>query len=94
MKETKKYLHLIVGYTGLLLIGIAILRSLSVFLDTIGYALTMIGYFFISFYFKFADEKIGATKKEKAIFRIGFLCILGVVALYIYYQYSVKEGFY
>jgi hypothetical protein len=59
-------------------------RSLSVIQDTVDYALTMFGYIFLLSYFKFADDKIGATKKEKAFFRISLLAILGLVALYLY----------
>jgi hypothetical protein len=85
-ETNEKYIYLIVGYAGLLLIGIAILRSLSVSViqDTLDYALTMFGYIFLLSYFKFADDKIGATKKEKAFFRISLLAILGLVALYLY----------
>jgi hypothetical protein len=45
-ETNEKYIYLIVGYAGLLLIGIAILRSLSVSViqDTLDYALTMFGY--------------------------------------------------
>ncbi|MGM0852754.1 MAG: hypothetical protein ACQEWI_09110 [Bacillota bacterium] len=80
-EQAKKYIHLVLGYTGLLLIGIAILRNLSVIQDTVGYALTMFGYFFLVTYFKYADHKMGATKKEKAFFRIGFLVVLGIFDL-------------
>jgi hypothetical protein len=85
-ETNEKYIYLIVGYAGLLLIGIAILRSLSVSViqDTLDYALTMFGYIFLMSYFKFADDKIGATKNEKAFFRISLLAILGLVALYLY----------
>ncbi|GEL78452.1 hypothetical protein [Tenuibacillus multivorans] len=84
-KEIKdKYLYLVIGYTGLLLIGLAVLRSISVMQDTSSYVLTMFGYACCVSYFKFADNKIGATKKDKLIFRVGFLVALLVIAFLIY----------
>jgi hypothetical protein len=86
-ETNEKYIYLIVGYAGLLLIGIAISRSLSVLLehlDPVDYGLTMFGYIFLVSYFRFADDKIGASKKEKAFFRISLLAILGLVALSLY----------
>ncbi|GEN44448.1 hypothetical protein [Alkalibacillus haloalkaliphilus] len=83
-ENSKKYIHLIIGYSGLLLIGLAVLRSLSVTQDTVGYALTMLGYLLLAQYFLFADTKIGATKINKAILRISLLVMLGLMAIYIY----------
>ncbi|WP_201712793.1 hypothetical protein [Rossellomorea arthrocnemi] len=80
-EQARKHMHLILGYSGLLLIGLAILRNLSVARDHVGYGLTMFGYLFLVSYFKFADDKIGATRKEKAFYRIGFFALLAIVAL-------------
>jgi hypothetical protein len=77
-------LHLVIGYSGLILIGLAELRFISVIHDTVGYALTMFGYLCLANYFMFAEDKIGVTTKEKVIFRIGFIVILGLLALFIY----------
>ncbi|MGD6873712.1 hypothetical protein ACQCU1_16155 [Sutcliffiella horikoshii] len=48
-------------------LGVAILRNLLFFQDTLGYVLTTFGYIFLVSYVKFADEKIGATKRDKII---------------------------
>lgn len=80
----KNYFHLVIGYSGLLLIGLAVLRFISVTQDTVGYTLTMFGYICLVTYFKFADNKIGVTTKEKVIFRISFIVILGLLAFFIY----------
>ncbi|MFI8684891.1 hypothetical protein [Rossellomorea sp. NPDC077527] len=79
-EQARKHMYLILGYSGLLLIGLAILRNLSVVNDHVGYGLTMFGYLLLVSYFKFADDKIGATRKEKAFYRIGFLVVLVIVA--------------
>lgn len=80
----KKYLHLVIGYSGLILIVLAALRVQSVIQDTVGYALIGFGYICLVIYFKFADNKIGVTTKEKIIFRLGFIVILGLFALFLY----------
>ncbi|WP_404469613.1 hypothetical protein [Sutcliffiella horikoshii] len=83
-ERNKKYIYLFAGYAGLLFIGVSILRNLLFFQDTVGYVLTTFGYIFLVSYIKFADDKIGATKREKIIFRTGFMAILGSIALYLY----------
>lgn len=80
----KKYLYLGFGYTGLILIGLAVIRYIVEIKDTVGYALTMFGYICLVYYFTFADQKIGATTGEKIIFRLGFLAILGIIVYFIY----------
>lgn len=89
-ERNKKYLYLLAGYGGLMFLGVAILRNLLFFQDTLGYVLTTFGYIFLVSYVKFADEKIGATKRDKIIFRTGLMVILGVVALYFYQQRSIN----
>ncbi|KPB06023.1 hypothetical protein [Bacillus sp. CHD6a] len=86
-EKNKRYIYLLAGYGGLLFLGVAILRNLLFFQDTQGYVLTTFGYIFLVSYVKFADDKIGATKREKILFRTGLMFILGVVALYYYQQH-------
>ncbi|NIK12582.1 hypothetical protein [Alkalibacillus almallahensis] len=83
-EQQKKYFHLFIGYFGLLLIGLAILRHLAILQDTVGYALTMFGYISLCIYVQYADNKIGASTKEKIFFRVGFLAVLTVVAIDLY----------
>ncbi|WP_027964701.1 hypothetical protein [Halalkalibacillus halophilus] len=83
-ESRKKYIHLVVGYTGHLLIGLAVLRSLSVLQDTAAYGLTMFGYILLCIYFQFADTKIGATKLDKVIFRVSLIVLIGIIAFNLF----------
>ncbi|MBP1950881.1 hypothetical protein [Virgibacillus litoralis] len=82
-EKKKKYLYLLMGYLGFLLMGFGIARYISVVQDTIGLALTMFGYIFLVTFFGFVENKIGVTKKETIIFRIG-LIVPFVLLLFIY----------
>ena len=79
----KKYFHLVIGYAGLLLVGLGGIRYSVVLDDSFGYAITFIGYLCLASYIRFADNKIGVTKKEKIVFRTGFVVILLVIAFLI-----------
>jgi hypothetical protein len=81
-EQAKKHIHLIMGYSGLLLIGLAIFRNLSVVKDHVGYGFLTFGTLFLIVYFKLADDKIGATRKEKAFYRIGLVGALWMIAFY------------
>ncbi|MCR8847952.1 hypothetical protein NQ095_05995 [Rossellomorea sp. SC111] len=81
-EQAKKHIYLIMGYSGLLLIGLAVFRNLSVEKDHVEYGFLTFGSLFLIVYFKFADDKIGATKKEKAFYRIGLVGGLWLIAFY------------
>ncbi|WP_226672360.1 hypothetical protein [Rossellomorea aquimaris] len=83
-EQARKHIHLILGYSGLLLIGLAIFRNLSFAKDHVGYGFMMFGSLLLISYFKFADDKMGATKKEKVFYRIGLVVLLGIIAINSY----------
>lgn len=72
-EKRKKYLYLLIGYLGFLLMGLGIARYVSVAQDTLGFALTMFGFIFLAILFELIEKKIGVTKKETTIFRIGLI---------------------
>ncbi|WP_430787380.1 hypothetical protein VBD025_16300 [Virgibacillus flavescens] len=80
-ENRNKYFYLVIGYAGLLLVGLGGLRYSIVLDDSFGYAITFMGYLCLAGYIRFADNKIGVTKKEKIIFRTGFVVVLVVVSL-------------
>ncbi|WP_421385219.1 hypothetical protein ACOJQI_10790 [Bacillus salacetis] len=77
----KKYLHLVLGYTGLLFVFVSLFKNISVTQNQSSYALTMFGLIFIISYFQYADRKMGASKKDMAFFRIGLIVILAIIIL-------------
>ncbi|SHG79053.1 hypothetical protein [Ornithinibacillus halophilus] len=77
--KKKKYLAMTAGYIGMLLLGLAILRIIDVFQDLLTQSLALFAYLLIVSYFKLADEKIGATSRDKMLFRGGLLISLGVI---------------
>lgn len=66
----KKYFYLIIGYLGLLLTVLAIVRYITIIQDTLGQALAVMGSILLISFLRFAENKIGVTTKEKAIFSI------------------------
>ncbi|SET71165.1 hypothetical protein SAMN05216389_12231 [Oceanobacillus limi] len=80
-KRDRKYLYLIVGYSGITLIGITVLRYLATVYDTFGQGLFMFGYLLLVSYFKFADDRIGATTIDKIAFRTGTVATMVVIVV-------------
>ncbi|MBC5638748.1 hypothetical protein H8S33_18420 [Ornithinibacillus sp. BX22] len=78
----KKYVYLIIGYLGLLLTVLAIVRYITIIQDTLGQALAVMGSILLISFLRFAENKIGVTTREKAIFSIAFVTIL-IVVLFI-----------
>lgn len=73
---------MIIGYLGLLLTVLAIVRYITIIQDTLGQALVVMGSLLLISFLRFAENKIGVTTKEKAIFSIVFVAIL-IVVLFI-----------
>ncbi|RKL65878.1 hypothetical protein CR203_18690 [Salipaludibacillus neizhouensis] len=84
MNDEKKsfYLYMAVGYTGLLLIGLAAIRYISVFHDTLGQSLALFGFIFVTVYIRFAEKKLGISKKESIISNAILIVVLFAFWLY------------
>lgn len=74
--ENKKYLYLLLGYTGILLILFAVIRYMSIIHDTRGMMLAIFGAVCLGAFLDFVEKEIGITVKRRMISRIGAIVIL------------------
>ncbi|MGP4109209.1 hypothetical protein [Virgibacillus sp. L01] len=87
MNDEKKslYLYMTVGYIGLLLIGLAAIRYISVFHDPLGQGFTLFGFIFITVYLRFMEKKLGISKKEFIISKAILIVVFSILAFWLYF---------
>ncbi|MFS0673512.1 hypothetical protein [Ornithinibacillus sp. 179-J 7C1 HS] len=83
-ENRKKYLHLFLGYLAMLLIGVAMLRQVAIYDDSLGMGLTLLGLVFLVSYFNFTEVKMGITKTQRMLFRGCCFVILVLLALLLF----------
>ncbi|KHE70907.1 hypothetical protein [Halobacillus sp. BBL2006] len=86
MKQEKKtqYLYMTIGNLGILLIGLAAMRSTTILNDRLGYALTFLGFLMVIIYQDFLEEKMGYRKKERYWVKGIFITIFAVLSYFLY----------
>lgn len=61
------YFYMTIGHIGLLLIALVVMRFISVFRDTPGQILGLVGFMFIGIYLRFLEKKMGVSKKVSVV---------------------------
>ncbi|WP_345240627.1 hypothetical protein [Pontibacillus salipaludis] len=80
MNEEKKslYFYMMLGYTGLLLIGLATMRQISVIQDFQGQAFGIVGLVLVWAYVRFMEKKLGISNKEFIISKVIFVVVFSM----------------
>lgn len=87
MNDEKKslYLYMTVGYIGLLLIGLAAMRYISVFHDMLGQSFALFGFIFITVYLRSLEKKLGISKKEFIISKAILIVVFSILTFWLYF---------
>ncbi|MRG85762.1 hypothetical protein [Salinibacillus xinjiangensis] len=75
-EKQRRHLAMMLGHIGLLLFGLAMMRFMEEFDDTLGQGLVLFGILFLGPYLKFLEKRAGVTKMEANIF--SGLLVLGI----------------
>ncbi|QST00980.1 hypothetical protein IMZ31_05255 [Pontibacillus sp. ALD_SL1] len=86
MNDEKKslYFYMTLGYTGLLLIGLATMRLISVIHDSQGQAFGIFGLLLVWAYVRFMEKKLGISNKEFIISKVIFVVIFSILTFWFY----------
>ncbi|GGD14176.1 hypothetical protein [Pontibacillus salipaludis] len=86
MNDEKKnlYFYMTLGYTGLLLIGLATMRLLSVIHDFQGQAFGIGGFLLVWAYVRFMEKKLGISNKEFIISKVIFVVVFSIFTFWFY----------
>lgn len=87
MNDERKslYFSMTLGYTGLLLIGLATMRSISVNHDSQGQAFGIIGFLLVWVYVRFTEKKLGISDKEFIISKVIFVAVFSILTFWWYF---------
>ncbi|MBP1949630.1 hypothetical protein [Virgibacillus litoralis] len=70
LEKKRLYFQMVIGNMGVLLLGLAMLRYLSEFHDSLGQGLVLFGLIFVLIYMRFLEDKAGVTRKESNLSKI------------------------
>ncbi len=87
MNDQKKslYFYMTVGYIGLLLIGLAAMRYISVLHDTLGQSFALFGFIFVITYLRYTEKKMGVSKREFIISKVIFVVVFLILSIWLYF---------
>ncbi|WP_138420845.1 hypothetical protein [Aquibacillus sediminis] len=93
MNDEKKslYFYMTIGYIGLLLIGLAAMRYISVFNDTLGLNFVLFGFIFVTEYLRFLGKKLGISKKESNISKAILIVVFSILTFWLYFYIVIVQ---
>ncbi|WP_145956032.1 hypothetical protein [Halobacillus halophilus] len=72
------------GHLGMILVGLGVMRMMSVINDSAGFAFTFFGFLLMNIYINDLEKKMGFSKKEKGAFTAVFITVFAGLSLWLY----------